>query len=257
MIQRVPGLVGLVTGGRPVPFALWRALRALGRREDALMPTKRPSPGSAVRDGVLARALHDRELGTWSLGPSSIELIGELVRRHRPRAILEFGSGVSSVCLSHFAARLEVPPVIVSIEQDEAEVESTRTLLDRLTSGTHVELLHAPLVQRDVAGRRVSAYDLQLESLETTFAGRGVDLVLIDGPAAEAGARFGTLPTVAPLLAPGAVILLDDALRDGELEAASRWAALGLIAMAGIIPVDHGVLIARWSGPMSQGTASA
>ena len=45
-------------------------------------------------------------------------------------------------------------------------------------------------------------------------------------------------------LARGAVIVLDDALRDGELDTARRWAAEGWIRIRGVILVDKGLLVA-------------
>jgi hypothetical protein len=39
------------------------------------------------------------------------------------------------------------------------------------------------------------------------------------------GGRYGLLPVVRPFLAPGCLILLDDADREGEREALARWSS--------------------------------
>jgi hypothetical protein len=52
---------------------------------------------------------------------------------------------------------------------------------------------------------------------------------VVDGPAAEEGARVTTAPMLCPHLLAPCPLLLDDALRDGELSAAQAWARDGLI----------------------------
>jgi hypothetical protein len=49
-------------------------------------------------------------------------------------------------------------------------------------------------------------------------------LVICDGPPGETpGGRYGLWPVLGQRLAPGAVILLDDADRPGEEEVLRRW----------------------------------
>jgi hypothetical protein len=56
----------------------------------------------------------------------------------------------------------------------------------------------------------------------------GVGLLLVDGPPASPGSgaersRYPALPLLADRLAPGATVILDDALRDGERWVLERW----------------------------------
>ncbi len=245
VLRRVPSLVGRIARGRPVPLGLWSLLQRAGRRTDALAPAARSSNGSDLTDPVLAEALRDIELGTWTIGPASIEVLRRALLEIQPRVVVEFGSGVSTVCLAHFGAGLERPSHVISIEQDAAEVERTRELLARLPRSSPVTIIHAPLEERLVEGRRLSSYALPDGDLERAIGDEPVDLVLIDGPAAEDGARFGTLPLVLSKMSPRALVMLDDALRDGELSAARAWVDLGFLNVDGIIPVDHGLLIGR------------
>ena len=69
--------------------------------------------------------------------------------------------------------------------------------------------------------------------------------VLVDGPYAEPGARYATIPTFRKWIATGATVLLDDALRDGELAAARRWHCEGWIDASGISLVEKGLLVAE------------
>lgn len=66
--------------------------------------------------------------------------------------------------------------------------------------------------------------------------------MLVDGPAAEAGARFGTLPLAHPSVSHRAQFVLDDALRDGELTVARRWRSLPYVEVEGIRIVEKGLL---------------
>ncbi|HEY6352854.1 MAG TPA: hypothetical protein VIY30_00055 [Burkholderiaceae bacterium] len=62
-------------------------------------------------------------------------------------------------------------------------------------------------------------YDPPLRRLPNQFA-----LVVCDGPPAEtAGGRYGLVPIMRNRLAPGCVILLDDAEREAERTIARRW----------------------------------
>lgn len=245
VLGHVPPLIARLTRGKTLPLSMWLSLRRFGRHADSLAPVNKPTLGSALADPALAFALAEVELGTWSLGSASIDVLARAVDAERPAAILEFGSGVSTVCLAHFASQLDPAPKIVSIEQDAVEVARTTHLLDRLPKVGSVHIIHAPLVDRIVAGRSVESYSLPIEELELVLGGTAVDLLLIDGPAAGDGARYGTLPLVMPYLAPRALVLLDDALRDGELEAAREWERRGFVSVEGVMALDHGLLVAR------------
>jgi hypothetical protein len=90
-------------------------------------------------------------------------------------------------------------------------------------------VLHAPLVQVAHGGSTHSAYELDGAALADHIAGRSVGVALVDGPAAESGARVTTLPALRPHLREPCWLMLDDALRDGELWAARSWRRSGLI----------------------------
>ncbi len=245
LLRRVPPMIGRFTRRRPVPLAFWSVLERLGRRDDSLAPSPRPTRGEDLSDPVLAVALHGRELGIWTLGPASIDILRRLLVETQPGVVLEFGSGVSTICLARFASLLDWPVTIVSIEQDATEVEKTTALVAALPDPPPVTILHAPLEARIVEGRRLSSYSLTDAELDAALGGKSIDLVVIDGPSAEAGARFGTLPLVQSRLSPNAVVVLDDALRDGELSAVRRWIDLGMLEVDGIIAVEHGLLVGR------------
>ena len=149
----------------------------------------------------------------------------DTVRRVRPEAILEFGSGGGTVALA-WAVReawgASTPPRVLSLEQDAEHVQRTRALLERAGLGGEVLVFHAPLAEQQLEGAPMTCYAIPT-ALQQSLGPRRVDFVVIDGPAGPAGIRFGTMPLARPLVRAGATFLLDDALRDGELEIARRW----------------------------------
>jgi hypothetical protein len=135
---------------------------------------------------------------------------------------------VSTLVLAHAMRSLGDPldaPWVVSVEQDGEHVEATREMLRGAGLADAAAVLHAPLVAKN--GH--SAYDLDGELLAAQIRGRPVGLAVVDGPAAEDGARVTTVPMLCPHLLGPCLLLLDDALRDGELFAAQAWAREGLI----------------------------
>jgi hypothetical protein len=204
---------------QPVPAPVVWALRRPLRGDDPLVTPPRPTGAEAIADPFLRKHLAGRELGTWTLSAHAIEVLVATVRRHRPRLAVEFSSGVSTLALAHAMRPVMQPPWVISIEQDAGHAEATRALLEDAGLRDAAVVLHAPLVQRD--GH--SAYDLDPELLAQHIAGRTVGMVVVDGPAAEPGARVTTLPALCPHLASPCPLLLDDALRDGELYAAKTW----------------------------------
>lgn len=51
-----------------------------------------------------------------------------------------------------------------------------------------------------------------------------ISLLVVDGPRGDTrGGRYGAIPRLQPYLAPGCLVMLDDAHRDAELQAWERW----------------------------------
>ena len=69
------------------------------------------------------------------------------------------------------------------------------------------------------------------------------EIVVIDGPAAQDGARFGTLRLIRRYLNSGARFYLDDALRDGEIDIAERWARLPYVPVNVVRLTENGLLL--------------
>lgn len=219
-------------------------MRPLGIGEDPLVPRMRPIPADRAIGQPLSSHVRGRELGTWALGPKSLAFLQAVVSRERPGLAIEFGSGISTAVLAlamRDAGAGSDGPIVVSFEQDEAQAVQTRELLAGVGLAELVVVVVAPLARQLIEGFSTTCYVLP-EDIDRVFGDRKADLVLVDGPAAEAGARFGTLPLAHPFVSHRAQFVLDDALRDGELTVARRWRSLPYVEVEGIRIVEKGLL---------------
>jgi predicted O-methyltransferase YrrM len=228
--------------GDPVPLRTILAVRRLAAGPDPLGRRTRTERASKISDSGLAQVLGDAPVGGWALGPGAIDLVGEVMRSLRPILSLEFGSGTSTICLAYFAGTAEgvTEPRVISVDQDLEHVKRTTALLAGAGLAGRAVVVHAPLTRREYAGDTFSAYELP--NLDAVARDRLASFVLVDGPAAESGARYTTVVGAREHLAPGAEILLDDALRDGELDTARRWHETSWLRVHGIVLRDKGVL---------------
>ena len=230
---------------KPLPLASIRRFRRLLPGSNPLAPTFKQvrATSSSLNNSVLATSLSGEELGTWSLGPRTINMLEQRIRERRPRYILELGSGISTLCLAQFMTEMHGPdegPRVVSVEQSDDAASKTRALLERFDLARNVHVITRPLAEQTVLDREALCYDLS--DLATELPG-APEFVLIDGPSGERGVRFATLPLLLPHLSDGCVFILDDALRDAELEIAHEWARTLPVTIEGLVPMETGVLI--------------
>lgn len=157
--------------------------------------------------------------GGWA---ASTDLLGELIRAiasRRPRCVIELGSGVSTLVIAA-ALRSNGGGRLISIDGDEGYAAQTREQLQRQGLEAWVELRFAALTEMKCEGIARPWYDTRvLADLAD------VELLLIDGPptALRADIRYPSLPFFWGRLAPGAIVLLDDAARAPERAMAAAW----------------------------------
>ena len=231
--------------GDPVPLQRLMRIRRALRGENVLAPTYRQARRSArdLKDPELTQLLSGEELGTWALGPKTIDLIGREIKKRQPQLILELGSGISTVCLAHFMSEVHGRGDrvrVVSIEQSQEMTDRTIERLEAAALDRIARVVTKELTEQTIEHQGTTCYDLS--DLGGILPGLA-EMVLIDGPAGPAGVRFGTLPLVAPHCVMGARFFLDDALRDGELDIARSWSNLRGVEIEGIVPLETGLLI--------------
>jgi predicted O-methyltransferase YrrM len=144
-----------------------------------------------------------------------------LIRRHRPKLILELGSGSSTVLFAA-ALRANGNGRLISIEHDGGHVERTRMMLEHAELIDRVELVHAPLTDLALNDRTFQWYDLGSKLATLT---EKIDFLFVDGPPGKVQtlSRFPALPMFASHLSPRALVIVDDGAREDELKMVELW----------------------------------
>jgi predicted O-methyltransferase YrrM len=161
----------------------------------------------------------------WSSGAMRasglVTLCNEIVFGRR--RMVELGAGASTLLFARLLR--EHGGTLDAIEHDArwAQWVNERLAQEGLASVARVTL--APLGPHPLALDELPWY--APSALEAALAGAPVDLLVVDGPPAyEAGAalaRYPALPALLPFLAPDAIVVLDDVVRDGEAAVLARW----------------------------------
>jgi hypothetical protein len=153
-------------------------------------------------------------IGWGNLASSgSDSYIAAVVREARDAqgAVLECGSGLTTVVLSLYAGRRGVE--VIALEHMLEWRLATKRAIQRV-GGERTTVALAPLVSYG-----------DFDWYEADAVPDNVGLVVCDGPPGEitAGGRYGLMPVVGLRLAPGCVVLLDDAERATEASVLERW----------------------------------
>lgn len=175
----------------------------------------------AARDGVdISWIQPPPESSGWTLAGDALRFIDALVRELRPKHVIEFGAGLSTKVLARACVQMNSPCAISSVDHDpEFGVSDTRKFVESTRNLTLSSQI-APLVARDYGGKLLPTYFLD----RARFASKDpADLVLIDGPPVDLGGREGVLYQVLEFCKPGTIVLLDDARRLSEVNAAKSW----------------------------------
>ena len=156
--------------------------------------------------------------------PASPDLIARLVREiltREPDAIIECGSGLSTVWMALALERAGQEGHVWSLDHDEQYAATTRKLLAEHRLEHRATVLHAPLMEQETDVGPMLCY-----RMDDLPPGQQFDMMLVDGPpeSTQRRARYPALPMLLPRLRPGALILLDDALRDDERWTIDQWA---------------------------------
>jgi predicted O-methyltransferase YrrM len=147
-----------------------------------------------------------------------------LIRRHRPRLIVELGSGSSTVL---FAASLRANGSgrVIAVEHDEEHARHTAALLAQAELSDRAEIVLAPLTDLTLSGRTFQWYDLQPV---LSAVSEKIDLLFVDGPPGKVQSlsRFPALPVLAAHLSPRAIVVVDDGAREDETKMVALWREL-------------------------------
>lgn len=127
--------------------------------------------------------------------------------------ILECGSGLTTIIIGLVAQKYG--NTVWSLEHMKSWYKRAQKYLKKYKIDS-VKIIHTPLIDYD----DFSWYDPPLELMPDKFS-----LVICDGPPSIIkGGRYGLLPIMRPRLAPGCIILFDNAIWKKEQDNVARWA---------------------------------
>ncbi|MFN8102924.1 MAG: class I SAM-dependent methyltransferase [Acidimicrobiia bacterium] len=161
-------------------------------------------------------------LGDWAIDPLfGVCLVNVVLDcRPGPRVVVECGSGASTVIAAATLRRHGIDGHVTSLESDPVYADVTRGYLRRHDLERFATVHTAPLIEGD------HGFGVWYDTAALGSLAGGVDLLVVDGPptaGASPTARGPALDVVCDRLAPGARVLVDDALRPGEQEVMVRW----------------------------------
>lgn len=148
----------------------------------------------------------------WPASPDLLLTIAHTVKTHKPSLIVELGSGVSTLIASKAGARK-----IISIDNSDSYALKTRELLkDHKARGVEIR----------VATLKPYANGLDWYDTETIQDLRKIDLLIIDGPPGSNNpeSRYPALKEFKDKLSAKAIVIIDDANREGERKLAEDFA---------------------------------
>lgn len=156
--------------------------------------------------------------GGWALSPVGTLEIVRKIQEVKPTAVLECGSGTSTIWMA-MALRKLGGGRVYALEHDPDHVETTRSLIDDHGLAQYAEILHAPLKEYRAGDATITWYDdAALGDIPP------VGVMLIDGPpAAVTDGRSHTLRFTKHLLANEAWLFADDYNRLPERSMVQTW----------------------------------
>jgi predicted O-methyltransferase YrrM len=154
-----------------------------------------------------------------AISPDIAVILASFVLDRKPKIILELGSGVSTLIMAYCLRKIGAGH-IQSLDHEERFAGTTRRNLELHGLADWATVCHAPLTTTQAGGETWQWYDLAVLD-----KGLRADLLFIDGPPRMLGpqSRYPALPLLVSHLTPSAVVVLDDAAREGERAVVQRW----------------------------------
>jgi predicted O-methyltransferase YrrM len=155
----------------------------------------------------------------WSnvaMRPAGLLLVLNDIWFNRRTQVVECGGGMSTIYIARLLKQLGEGR-LTSVEHDPTWGDRLRAQLTREGLQEQATVVHAPLTTGPSPW-----YDT-----DCIPRVKNIDLLIVDGPIANTAAlgqaRYPALPHFRPDLIPGATVVLDDILREGEQAVLRRW----------------------------------
>jgi Methyltransferase domain len=158
-------------------------------------------------------------MGDMAISPDFAATLVSLILKHRPKTILEFGSGTSTLLCGYCLEQIGEGRII-SIDHETQYADQTRESLREHGVDQFAQVISAPLREVTLPAGKWKWYDTAfLSDLPR------IDLMIVDGPPTWTGdlARYPAMPVLIEHLGPSSMILVDDANRPDEQKMVDRW----------------------------------
>ncbi len=154
----------------------------------------------------------------WSASPDFLKLIVEHCLDHKPKAVMECSSGLTTVVLAR-CCEMNGEGTVCSLENGAEYAAKSREHLQRYALGSLATVIDAPLQKHLVNGTEYEWYDT------AAIPDHSIDMLVIDGPPGfiQRHSRYPALPLLFDKLADGCMVFMDDAARADEKEIVQMW----------------------------------
>ena len=155
----------------------------------------------------------------WAISPDFAALIIGLIRESQPAVVLELGSGVSTL-VAAYALQMIGQGKVVSLDHDEQFARLTEGNIRKHGLANIAKVVCSDLREVAIGRQKYQWYGTnELNGLEP------IGMLIVDGPPAHVleMARYPALPILWNHLRDNAVIIVDDAKRNGEKKMLELW----------------------------------
>jgi predicted RNA methylase len=151
-------------------------------------------------------------VGRWAGNYSFFYILNRILNDYEPSAILDLGLGESSKFISTFIENKLTNTRHVIIEQDQEWINSFK---NKFTLSSNSEIKHCKLIEKNINGYNVFAYENFIDSIILDF-----DFFIVDGPfGSERYSRYDIVELVEKFdKSKEFIILVDDSERVGEID---------------------------------------
>jgi len=185
----------------------------------------------------------------WVISPDFAALLAATIREHQPKTIVELGSGTSTV-IGGYALETTPGGHIYSLEHLKEFVTSSQHTLSRHGLADSATIIHAPLTPYPIASEADAS--TQRQWYDTTTFGHimDIDLLVVDGPPENTHpqARYPALRFFYDRLSDGAIILVDDAMRNDDHNMINRWIDEFNLTVVDQIANEKGAVVLQKTG---------
>lgn len=164
---------------------------------------------------------------SWAMSPRTILHILNIVEIKRPQAIIEFGSGVTTIYLAKILKSSEITCKFYSVESDNEWKLTIEKKLKQLGLEDQVKIILAPLTKvKDELSFQDQKSWYDDESIRSQIQTNSkFEMVIVDGPYGGSSpfARFSAFPFLKDQSSENTVWFLDDTNRKEEKIIINEW----------------------------------